>query len=340
MIWQTRLPPFRFIDPGRSGKIPCFPGLRPRATFGRSTDILPLSFRMTHRIRIIGAASGLGAQDRRCADGPVAFHRSQAWHELERMPRIDWARTLFAPEGPGQPVVERIAAFCADLANEVAEALAAGDFPVVVGGDHSIAIGTWGGVARFAGAPVGLLWIDAHLDAHTPETSYSGAVHGMPLACLLGRGDRRLVAVGRPGVQVDAAHVVVIGARSFEPEEAEFLRRSGVRVIAEDEIAQRGLAACLAEAAVVVASAPGGFGITLDLDALDPATAPGVGSPEPDGLPLRELLDGLASLAGRPGLRAFEIAEYNPDRDQHGLTARLISALIAEVALPATKALS
>lgn len=292
---------------------------------------------MTQRIRIIGAASGLGAQDRRCADGPVAFHRSQAWHELERMPRVDWGRTLFPPDSGGQPLAERIADFCGDLATEVEAALAAGDFPIVVGGDHSIAIGTWGGVARFAGAPIGLLWIDAHLDAHTPETSYSGAVHGMPLACLLGRGDRRLVAVGREPPQVDAAHVVVVGARSFEPEEAEFLGRNGVRVIAEDEIARRGLPACLAEAAAAVAAAPAGFGITLDLDALDPATAPGVGSPEPDGLPLRDLLAGLASLAARPGLRAFEIAEYNPDRDSHGLTARLISALIGEVARPAAQ---
>ncbi|NJD26659.1 MAG: arginase [Betaproteobacteria bacterium] len=295
---------------------------------------------MTHRIRIIGAASGLGAQDRRCADGPVAFHRSQAWHELERMPRVDWGRTLFPPDSGGQPLVERIADFCGDLATEVESALAEGDFPVVVGGDHSIAIGTWGGVARFAGAPIGLLWIDAHLDAHTPETSYSGAVHGMPLACLLGRGDRRLVAVGRAAPQVDAAHVVVVGARSFEPEEAEFLCRTGVRVIAEDEIASRGLPACLAQAAAAVAAAPAGFGITLDLDALDPATAPGVGSPEPDGLPLRDLLGGLASLAARPGLRAFEIAEYNPDRDSHGLTARLISALIGEVARPSAQVAS
>jgi arginase len=292
---------------------------------------------MTHRIRIIGAASGLGAQDRRCADGPVAFHRSQAWHELERMPRIDWGRTLFPPELPGQPLVERIAAFCGDLATEVALALEAGDFPVVVGGDHSIAIGTWGGVARYAGAPVGLLWIDAHLDAHTPETTYSGAVHGMPLACLLGRGDRRLIGIGLRQGQLDAAHVVVLGARSFEPEEADFLQRAGIRVIDEGEIAARGLAACLAEAAAIVAAAPAGFGITLDLDALDPATAPGVGSPEPDGLPLRDLLAGLAAMAVQPGLRAFEVAEYNPDRDSHGLTARLMAALIGEVALPAAR---
>ena len=139
------------------------------------------------RIRIIGAASGLGAQDQACEDGPVAFHRSQVWHELAHHPRIDWGRTLFPPD-EGAPA-GRIAVLCRHLANEVEQTLNAGEFPVVIGGDHSIAIGTWSGVAAQLGEPPGLLWIDAHLDSHTPETSYSGAIHGMPLACLLGRGD-------------------------------------------------------------------------------------------------------------------------------------------------------
>jgi arginase len=286
---------------------------------------------MTNRLRIIGAASGLGAQDRGCADGPMAFHRSQAWHELADERHLDWARTLFPPEMAGSAPVERVAALCRDLADEVALTLQSRDFPLVIGGDHSVAIGTWSGVARAAGMPVGLLWIDAHLDSHTPESSYSGALHGMPLACLLGRGDKRLLGIGIPGVQVDALHSAVLGPRSFEPEEAALLERLGVRVFTHEEIAERGLAACFAEAAVIVAGAPGGFGITLDLDVFDPDTAPGVGSPEPDGLPLHGLVDGLATLAARRGLLACEIVEYNPDRDRHGLTARLIAALIGEV---------
>lgn len=284
------------------------------------------------RVRIIGAASGLGAQDRGCEDGPVAFHHSQAWHELEHHPRLDWGRTLFPPDEPNKTA--RIAGLCRHLADEVGLALAAREFPLVVGGDHSVAIGTWGGVARFAGAPVGLLWIDAHLDSHTPETTHSGAIHGMPLACLLGRGDKRLLHIGLAGAQVDAGHAVVLGPRSWEPEETEFLRRAGVRVIDGEEIARRGFADCLDEAAAIVAGAPSGFGITLDLDAIDPRLAPGVGSPEPDGLPARDELDALRRLSGRPGLLALEIVEYNPDRDRHGITAGLISELIAEI-LPA-----
>ena len=286
---------------------------------------------MTKRLRIIGAASGLGAQDRRCADGPVAFHRSQAWHELERHPDIDWGRTLFPPDGAGLSAPKRVSALCGDLAGEVELALREGDFPLVIGGDHSVAVGTWSGVARLAGAPVGLLWVDAHLDSHTPETSYSGALHGMPLACLFGRGDRRLLGFGIAGAQLDPAHVAVVGPRSFEPEEAALLERLGVRVFGQAEIEARGTDDCFAEAAAIVSGAPAGFGVSLDLDVLDPGTAPGVGSPEPDGLSVGGVLRGLATVAARGGLRAFEIVEYNPDRDRHGLTARLIAGIIAEV---------
>lgn len=286
---------------------------------------------MSKRIRIIGAASGVGAQDRGCEDGPVAFHHSQAWHELEHHPLVDWGRTLFAQDRPGLAPVERVADICRDLAGEVADALAADAFPLVIGGDHSIAIGTWSGVARFVGAPLGLLWIDAHLDSHTPETSYSGALHGMPLACLLGRGDKRLLGIGLSGLQLVPQHTVVLGPRSWEPEEAELLARLGVRIIDGDEIAARGFADCLDEALGIVSGAAAGFGVTLDLDAIDPGIAPGVGSPEPDGLAAAEVRRGLRKLTGLAGLHALEIVEYNPDRDRHGITARLIADLIGDI---------
>jgi len=286
---------------------------------------------MAGRIRIIGAASGLGAQDHGCEDGPVAYHHSQAWHDLERHPLVDWGRTLFPPQGAGKSAAGRIAALCRQLADELALTLRAGEFPIVIGGDHSVAIGTWSGVARVAGEPVGLLWIDAHLDSHTPETSYSGAIHGMPLACLLGRGDKRLLNIGLSGPQVSAAHTVVLGPRSYEPEEMDFLRLMGVRIIDSEEVAQRGFVACLAEAEAIVASAPGGFGVTLDLDAVDPGLAPGVGSPEPEGLWDGDVVAALRRLSAEPGLRALEIVEYNPDRDSRGVTADLISDLIGEI---------
>ncbi|MBS1158820.1 MAG: arginase [Proteobacteria bacterium] len=287
-----------------------------------------VALKRNRRLRIIGAASGIGAQDAGCADGPVAFHRSQAWHQIAHHPQLDWGRTLFVGGGEGATPVSRIAELCRQLAAEVGLALSENAFPLVIGGDHSVAIGTWGGVARLVGEPLGMLWIDAHLDSHTPETSYSGAIHGMPLACLLGRGDKRLLHIGLPGAQLSAAHCVVLGARSYEPEERSFLAERGVRIIDQEEIGRRGFAACRAEALAIVAGAAAGFGVTLDLDALDPQLAPGVGSPEPDGLGATELRALLQRLAGMPGLRALEIAEYNPDRDQLGLTAKLIADLI------------
>lgn len=290
-----------------------------------------VSPRQAVRVRIIGAASGLGAQDHACEDGPVAFHRSQAWHELEHHPCIDWGRTLFPPTGDGVGATGRIAELCRHLADEVEHTLEAHEFPVVIGGDHSVAIGTWSGTARAIGQPIGLLWIDAHLDSHTPETSYSGAIHGMPLACLLGRGDKRLLNIGLNGAQVSAPHVVVFGARSYEPEELLFLQRMGIRIFASQELLQRGFAACLHEAMSIVSAAPAGFGVTLDLDALDPQLAPGVGSPEPDGLSVRDVLGAFSGIAGLCGFRALEIVEYNPDRDRHGVTAGLISDLVSRV---------
>ena len=285
---------------------------------------------MKRSIRIIGAASGLGAQDAGCEDGPVAFHHSQAWHELARHPGVNWGQTLFASDDKSHTPAMRIAGLCRHLADAVEQTLAAGEFPVVLGGDHSVAVGTWSGVARHVGAPIGLLWIDAHLDSHTLETSYSGAIHGMPLAFLLGRGDKRLLEIGLPGRQLEPANCVVFGARSFEPEEAAFLASMQVRVFGRAEIEQRGFQAAFNEALAIVAGAPMGFGVSLDLDALDPATAPGVGSPEPHGLAARDVLNSLDQLAHGAGLRCLEIVEYNPDRDRQGLTARLIGALIGE----------
>ena len=295
----------------------------------------PFHLKKYARIRIIGAASGIGAQDQACEDGPMAFHRSQAWHELQRHPLLDWGKTLFAPDDDGSSTAGRIAELCKDLADEVTLTLRADEFPVVIGGDHSVAIGTWSGVARVLGVPLGLLWIDAHLDSHTPESSYSGAIHGMPLACLLGRGDKRLLDIGLSGVQISAEHTVVLGPRSYEPEEFEFLQRMGVRIIDSEEVHQRGFVDCLDEAVGIVSAAPAGFGVTLDLDAIDPQLAPGVGSPEPDGLVARDALMAIHLSAGMPGFKALEIVEYNPDRDRYGATARLISDLIGQV-LPNT----
>jgi arginase len=184
-------------------------------------------------------------------------------------------------------------------------------------------VGTWSGVAaahRDRG-PLGLLWIDAHLDSHTPQTSHTGLIYGMPLAALLGHGERPFTECLVPGAKVLAQHVCVLGARSYEPEERALLDRIGVRVIGMEEIGRRGVAAALDEALAIVGGAASGYGITLDLDVLDPRDAPGVGTPAPGGLRAAELIPALAAAAGDPRLRALEIAEYNPRRDRNGITA-------------------
>ena len=289
-------------------------------------------------IRLIGAACGLGAPDPACGDGPMAFHRSQAAQELVRYPEIDWGRMLFPATGSDMSVVARIAEFNRRLAAEVRHARSEGVLPLVLGGDHSVAIGTWSGVAAATAAPVGLLWVDAHLDSHTPSSTYSGAIHGMPLACLLGRGDKRLLQLGLPQPpQLQPAHVAVLGARSHEPEERALLDRLGVRVWSAADIQREGFDACCAAALQVVAAAPGGFGVSIDIDAIDPRLAPGVGSPEPGGLAVSDLLSLVALAGGAPGFLALEIAEFNPDRDRYGETAALIAELIValrDAALP------
>jgi arginase len=201
----------------------------------------------------------------------------------------------------------------------------------VIGGDHSCAIGTWSGVAhaRRTFGPIGLVWIDAHMDSHTPETSHSGALHGMPLACLLGRGEARLTQLMTRSPKLVAAHTCVVGARSFEPEEAALLDELGVRVIARSELKTLALRDAIGEAVAIAASAPGGFGITIDLDVIDPVDAPGVGSPEPGGIPAQQLIDALAPIRHHPALLGVEIAEYNPFRDRGDKTADLVIHLMS-----------
>jgi len=212
-------------------------------------------------------------------------------------------------------------------ASVVYATLMAGEFPIVLGGDHSCAIGSWRGVAEtLGGKPLGLIWIDAHLDSHTPETSHSGALHGMPLACLLGVGPEQLTN----STQVlQPQHVAVIGVRSFEPEEHALIMGLGVRVFFMDEITRRGLNDVMQEALTIVQSGTAGFGISLDLDAIDPKDAPGVGTPSPMGLRATELASVFARLCDHPSLLALEIAEYDPHRDIDGKTVRVVMELLS-----------
>jgi ornithine--oxo-acid transaminase len=281
-------------------------------------------------IRIIGVASGHGARDSRCESGPQALRAANLVSRLQtRGFRAAWADTLHPGARSAADRLKAVHDVCKRLAQHTEAVVRHGDFPVVLGGDHSCAVGTWKGVIRALEprGPLGLIWIDAHMDAHTPQTTPSGMLHGMPLACLLGIGDPLLTGLAGEA-RLQPQHVCLIGVRSFETAEAALLRKLGVRVFFMHEIARRGLDAVLREALAIVQNGTAGFGVTVDLDAVDPRDAPGVGTPSAGGVRARELLAALTRFAGEPGLIGAEIVEYNPCRDRDAATAGLVTDMV------------
>lgn len=223
---------------------------------------------------------------------------------------------------------EALRALCAalqvELQNRPRHAL-----PVVLTGDHALAVGTWCGLAGSAQRAPGLLWIDAHLDAHTLTSSHTGNRHGMPLATLLGCTPNPWHITQ---AVVAASHCCVLGARSFEPAEWQHLQALGVRVITREEIHRRGLPACFTEALQHVSRQGHPFGISLDLDAIDPGQVMAVNTPVADGLAAEALCAVLQGLLHQPGCLGLEIAEYNPARDLQGRTQQWMVALLLALA--------
>ncbi len=292
-------------------------------------------------IALIGAASGWGAGFRHTERGPIALReRGLAAWLGQRGLAARW-RAMIRTEKPwrahpslrGPATYGLVARHAAALADAVAEAADAGQFPVVLGGDHAIAMGTWGGVARaMSHQPLGLIWLDAHLDAHTLETTPSQNAHGMGAAALLDHGHGPFRAVC--GGALRPEHLVYIGVRSYEDGEMALLRRLGVRIMLMDEVKRRGIDAALGEALDIVTRGTAGFGVSIDLDGFDPRDAPGIGLKEPDGLRAAPTLAALAPVARHPALKALEIVEYIPEFDQALRTAHLVRDLISAVLAP------
>lgn len=279
---------------------------------------------------VIGVANGYGAADPACQDAPEVLRTLRFLSDLEESgSNFRWdepIRSRQLAKGDNLGAVEDIANQLAARASTYVEK---GCFPLVIGGDHSCALGTWPGVkhALDADARLGLIWIDAHMDSHTFGSSPSKQIHGMPLACLLGVGDRRLTGIAGDGAKLLPQDVCLIGVRSFESDEALLLKELGVRIFFMNEIRQRGVQAVFAEALALVRRDTAGYGISIDLDALDPAEEPGVGSPVPGGLLRADLTSALLLAHGDPRLLALEIVEYNPYLDQRFVTARAIHDL-------------
>lgn len=283
----------------------------------------------TPKPSLIGLASALGAPDfadtRGAAAAPQSLRDAGLLAAIRRHGlAANWDQIFEAPTGERLPA---LAALLRTLADKTAASVEAGLLPIVIGGDHAIAAGTWRGVGRALGQAPGLIWIDAHLDAHTPESSPSGNPHGMPLAALLGFGSPAMTALDGPAL--DPHRIAVIGVRSFETAEADLLQRLGVRVFTLREINRRSLAVVFADALAIAGCAGRPFGVSIDLDAIDPQEAPGVTTPVAGGLKGNELGLALRGLLRHRQLVAFEIAEYSPIRDRDGMTAQLALALIA-----------
>lgn len=277
-------------------------------------------------VKLIGAACSSGGIHRGCRQGPSVFQRHGM--PLLKAKNVAWHDTIFETayfHNETQPVVLN---YCRRIRQSVRGVMKQGDFPVVIGGDHSCAMGTWMGVTDSVPGPIGMLWIDAHMDSHTPWSSHSGRMHGMPVACLLGQSSEffKKFNDGRAAFNVD--HSFLLGVRSFEKEEPQFLDSLHVPYFTSQDIGRMGLQEAVDHALNRVASCPNGFGISIDLDALDPQDAPGVAVPEPHGMLAKALVRGLRKIVYKHRLRAVEIAEYNPVMDKGFKTARLVSQLL------------
>lgn len=279
-------------------------------------------------VKLIGVASNRGALNSGTADGPRLLRELHVFRNGASPPT--WDGTLKPNKAIASPV-EAVSELSARIAWRVRTELDAGHFPLVIGGDHSCAIGTWSGVHRWLGRPLGLIWLDAHMDSHTFATSSSGALHGMPLASLLGYGEPELTHLVEDAPKLRPEHICLLGVRSYEEGEAALLKKLGVRVISMGEMRSMGIAEALKQAMDVARQGTAGFGVSLDLDVLDPAEEPGVSTPVPGGLSLHELEAALHQLHNDPALLAMEIVEYDPRRDRDHLTAMAAGALYRAV---------
>jgi arginase len=215
----------------------------------------------------------------------------------------------------------------------VTEILEAGELPILLGGDHSIAIGTFSALAAFSranGQEIGLIWFDAHADINTPQTSPSGNIHGMPLAVLLGMGDRELVQLGGFAPKLNSKYLAHVGARDIDDGERETIHSLGLRdqFFTMSDIDARGMAACVADAIAIASQAPGGFAVTFDIDVIDPRFAPGSGTLVRGGITYREAHLALEMIAASRRMVSFEMVEVNPLLDQNNITVELAIELI------------
>jgi arginase len=293
----------------------------------------PLADRSQRHVGIVGVPMDLGAGRRGVDMGPSAIRYAGLEHDLTAMGLAVTDYHNIAVPGPESGVVgdpqakyaELIESACLALRQRVAEIARAGHLPLVLGGDHSIAMGTVAGLLD-AWGDVGVLWIDAHGDINTPTTSPSGNVHGMPVAALLGQGGiGARLDWGRRRIRPE--RLVLFGTRTLDPGERQIIRELGIRMFTMTEIDQKGVLAAIREA-IDLLRGPGGIHVSFDIDAVDPLEAPGVGTPWPGGLTYREAHLAMELLAAADLVSAMEVVEVNPIHDHENRTGKLAAELI------------
>jgi arginase len=291
-------------------------------------------------ISITNVQLDLGAGRRGTDMGPSAIHVAGLVPQLRRLGHTVadvvsfGAESSFESADAGDPharFLPEIRQVCTRIADRVEADALGGRFPLVLGGDHAQAIGTVSGLARAwrrQRKRVGLLWIDAHTDMNTPDTTVSGNIHGMPLAALLGYGPAELVAIAGDEPALRPEHVAILGVRDVDRSETAVVHDARVRVYTMSELDERGTAVCVREAIEHVSKGTVGLHLSFDLDGVDPQDAPGVGTPVPGGLTVREshLVCEAAARSGR--LLGMEMVELNPTLDVRNKTGELAVWLI------------
>jgi len=290
-------------------------------------------------VSILGVPLGYGASMAGVDMGPAALRVARLNQRISRLGysvhdlgdmRLE--RPQSVPEFDDKlKYVREISNACEQLAVEVENILEANQLPLILGGDHSIAIGSFAGVAshfKKQDQTIGLIWFDAHADMNTPESTPSGNIHGMPLATLMGYGTPELTNVGGFAPKLDPKLCAHVGARDIDPGERELIRKLGMRFFTMREIDERGMSACMDEAIAIASRGTGGYAVTFDVDALDPGDAPGSGTLVRGGLTYRESHLGMEKIAEAGGMRSLEIVEINTALDVNNRTAELGVELI------------
>src|SRR5881397_2350622 len=293
-------------------------------------------------IDVIGVPVDLGAGRRGVDMGPSAIRVADLEPRLEQLGhKVQDAGDLDVMIPETQKVGEGklrykapIIAFCEELRKTVEESIGKGHLPLVLGGDHSIAIGSVAGSTNhFArqGETLGLIWFDAHGDANTPETTPSGNIHGMALAVSLGLGDSELVNLGGRSPKVLARNTVLIGIRDLDPGERDILKKSGVTVYTMRDLDERGMRDVVDEAIRLASDGTAGIHLSFDLDVVDPEDAPGTGTPVWGGISYREAHLAMEMLSDRAQIVTIDLVEVNPVLDTQNMTGILAAELAQSV---------